>query len=569
MVIPSASSSADGTTISARYYHQHKKTTLIAFFELCSHDNFAKTLFYHEVPSYYTWDNSRGWLKRRRGKDVPGWPGIKMDTAIGRIYTIHPNQIFCQPSEPQSLWEQFRNDFCEDILHTERTRLNDLHFTFSDEIFNRGLIEIEDKVVCLSEKYLTEFGMNSPVRNENASDPFEFSILRSYDNNRLQEFKASSGKVALAVASSGIAATLLSGGRTAHSTFKLPLNVLFDTEYVCPIRKNGPLGKILQETSFVEWDECTMSHRSHIEAIDRTLKDLRCNNKFMGGITFVFAGDFRQTLPVIPKGTRADVINACLKSSPIWNYVEKLYLRTNMRVYLCGGDDIFPAQLLKIGNGTLENENGYISVDHTIGRVVNNVEELISTVYPDIFNLSNKSYQWLCERAIISPRNVTAEEINDIILLKFDGHSRECLSIDTVTSTDDAIHYPQEFLNSLSPSGFPPHKLKLKIGAPITLLRNLQPPNLCNDTKLQIKSLRNNIIEAVILTGPAKGEIAFIPRIPMIPSDLPFSFKRLQFPVKVSFAITINKAQDQTFKVSIKISTGNTDPDPILPELCL
>jgi hypothetical protein len=123
-----------------------------------------------------------------------------------------------------------------------------------------------------------------------------------------------------------------------------------------------------------------------------------------------------------------------------------------MRVYLCEGDDIFSAQLLKIGNGTLENENGYISVNHTIGRVVNNVEELISTVYPDIFNLSNKPYQWLCERAIISPRNVTAGEINDIILLKFDGHSREYLSIDTVTSTDDAIHFPQEFLYSLSPS---------------------------------------------------------------------------------------------------------------------
>lgn len=168
------------------------------------------------------------------------------------------------------------------------------------------MIEIEDKVVCLSEKYLTEFGMNSPVRNENAYDPFEFSIWRSYDNNQLQEFVEiklpksvddqkyafnvitesvmnhhgrvffldapcgtgstflinlflaqirSSGKVALAVASSGIAATLLSGGRTAHSTFKLPLNVLFDTECVCPIRKNVPLGKILQETSFVVWDE--------------------------------------------------------------------------------------------------------------------------------------------------------------------------------------------------------------------------------------------------------------------------------------------------------------------------
>jgi hypothetical protein len=67
----------------------------------------------------------------------------------------------------------------------------------------------------------------------------------------------SSGKVALAVASSGIAAILLSGGRTAHSTFKLLLNVLFDTEYVCPIHKNGHFGKILQETSFIVWDECT------------------------------------------------------------------------------------------------------------------------------------------------------------------------------------------------------------------------------------------------------------------------------------------------------------------------
>jgi hypothetical protein len=59
------------------------KLTLTAFFELCSHDDFAKTLFYHEVSSYYTWDDSRGWLKRRRGKDVPGWPGIKMDTCRG------------------------------------------------------------------------------------------------------------------------------------------------------------------------------------------------------------------------------------------------------------------------------------------------------------------------------------------------------------------------------------------------------------------------------------------------------------------------------------------------------
>jgi ATP-dependent DNA helicase PIF1 len=60
--------------------------------------------------------------------------------------------------------------------------------------------------------------------------------------------------------------------------------------------------------------------------------------------------------------------------------------------------------------------------------------------------------------------------------------------------------------------------------------------------------LRNNIIEEVILIGPAKGEVAFIPRTPMVLSNLPFSFKRLQFPVKVSFPITINKFQGQTFR---------------------
>ena len=59
--------------------------------------------------------------------------------------------------------------------------------------------------------------------------------------------------------------------------------------------------------------------------------------------------------------------------------------------------------------------------------------------------------------------------------------------------------------------------------------------------------MNNSIIEAIILTGPAAGEVAYIPRILMIPTDYPFSFKRLHFPIKMSFAITINKSQGQTF----------------------
>jgi ATP-dependent DNA helicase PIF1 len=98
-------------------------------------------------------------------------------------------------------------------------------------------------------------------------------------------------------------------------------------------------------------------------------------------------------------------------------------------------------------------------------------------------------------------------------------------------------------------SGVPSHKLELKVGAPVMPMRNLDAPKLCNDTRLIVKALGTNIIEATILNGVSKGESVLIPRIPLTPSDLPFQFKRLKFPLKLAFAMTINKSQGQTLKV--------------------
>ncbi|GBM85993.1 hypothetical protein AVEN_147100-1 [Araneus ventricosus] len=63
-------------------------------------------------------------------------------------------------------------------------------------------------------------------------------------------------------------------------------------------------------------------------------------------------------------------------------------------------------------------------------------------------------------------------------------------------------------------------------------------------------NLKANVIQASILTGYNKGVSVFIPRIPVIPRDMPFEFKRLQFPVRLAFAITINKFQGQSLRVA-------------------
>ncbi|GBM81803.1 hypothetical protein AVEN_145969-1 [Araneus ventricosus] len=118
-------------------------------------------------------------------------------------------------------------------------------------------------------------------------------------------------------------------------------------------------------------------------------------------------------------------------------------------------------------------------------------------------------------------------------------------SIDTVVEADEVVNYPSEFLNSLDIPGMSPHIINLKIGVPIIMFCNFNEPKLCNGTRFAVKKLMNNVVEATILTGSFKGEDVLIPRIPMIPTDTPFKFKRLQFPIRLLFAITINKAQDK------------------------
>lgn len=194
----------------------------------------------------------------------------------------------CFPARAQILWDNHTDSMAGDILHQHRTRYNDLTITFSDAMYNEALIAIEDLCIIIANLPLSHFGMNSP--NRTASDLLNTEMNRKLQYNTVEmaaivtrnvplmndeqrtiydrimlavsagqggfcfldapsgtgktflislilaEIRSNNG-IALAVASSGIAATLLDGGRTAHSVFKLPLNIQNNRDAVCNIKK--------------------------------------------------------------------------------------------------------------------------------------------------------------------------------------------------------------------------------------------------------------------------------------------------------------------------------------------
>ena len=103
----------------------------------------------------------------------------------------------------------------------------------------------------------------------------------------------------------------------------------------------------------------------------------------------------------------------------------------------------------------------------------------------------------------MAPKNDCVHILNLQIQNMLPTNCRTYKSVDIIMDPSQGVLYPVEFLNSFEPTGTPPHNLELKIGVPIMLLRNLDPPELCNGARLCVKNLYSNLIEATILTGCA------------------------------------------------------------------
>ena len=137
------------------------------------------------------------------------------------------------------------------------------------------------------------------------------------------------------------------------------------------------------------------------------MEDLRDNRTLFGGSMILLTGDFRQTLPVIPRSTAADEINACLKSSNLWRHVKTLKLTTNMRIQLQHDEtaDEFSKQLLDIGNGKLAVDilTGFVTLPTTFCRLTESKDDLIKSVFPNIAH-QYKNQTWLSERTILAAK---------------------------------------------------------------------------------------------------------------------------------------------------------------------
>jgi len=436
--------------------------------------------------------------------------------------------LFCCPTKPERLWSEFRGHICNDLGY--QLRRSGRQDPQADEIFDYGLWLIEQVLMKTQRKRLKDFpemplpqcDWEGVVENSLISEQLNYNcdhernlaeervahlnpeqldayqqIISSVELQAGQTFFLNGpgrtgktfvyntvcntvrghGWIVLCVASSGIVSLLLCGSRTAHSMFKIPLSL--DQDSTCPIYKEGRLAELIRNTRLIIWDEITMQHRYAAEAVDRTCRDiLDVHDRPFGGITVVFGGDFQQILPVVPRGSREDVVSATLLQSDLWGHVKVLKLIRNMRVADTPDAHSFSAWLLEIGHGRGLANDGTVQLPH--GMIAPNVTALIDKIYPGIQSSAPPSPDYFLNRMILSPRNTEVADLNTQILSMMPGKAESFLSADSVVDeagvddgTSGSNTLPSEFLRTLNPSSLPPGDLQLKPGCPLILLRNL------------------------------------------------------------------------------------------------
>lgn len=381
------------------------------------------------------------------------------------------------------------------------------------------------------------------------------------------------GLSARVYATTGIAATLMPGGLTVHRGFGLPLNMNHQSVSNFINNLQSAVCTDLAKTDVFLIDEVTMMVKHGINIIDNLLRAVTNVNEPFGGKVIVFGGDFRQLLPVVPRGSRAEIVTDSVLGSKQWRNVEVISLTQNMRAQ---GDQQFGQWLLKLGTGSLptvyNNDPNIVEIpphmllqltpQEAAAAVINNrtdsgaipveLRAMIRQVFGDDINKLTR--EDLTSRSILLTSLKAVLKVNNHMIATLNGPAHTYLSVDDIISDDDndKYNFPVEYLNNQMVSGIPPHALTLKVGAVILLLRNIDPEKgLSNGTRLIVIELKDSAIVAEIISESHRGSIVFIFRMDLVTEDsmIPVKMRRQQFPVIPAFAMTVNKAQGQSIEI--------------------
>ena len=265
----------------------------------------------------------------------------------------------CEPADPNTLWEKFKEELAEDFLRTaistERgyqaalhdidQRLHSVGKSIADfqlpeypdydaeEFKNRALRQAmafdpgteadlsDERVPRLSEEQRAMFDAVMVAVMAPAANPRGNCFYvdgpggsgKTFLYEALIHTVRGKGMISLACAISGIAGQLLPGGTTAHSLFGLPIDMP-KHDATSSIRAQEPRAEVLRRAKLILWDEVSMVPLAALDCVDRLLRDLTGDNRPFGGKVLILGGDFRQLLPVVPGANEPELVaNTVLK----------------------------------------------------------------------------------------------------------------------------------------------------------------------------------------------------------------------------------------------------------------
>ncbi|XP_043714601.1 ATP-dependent DNA helicase RRM3-like [Telopea speciosissima] len=248
--------------------------------------------------------------------------------------------VYCEPADVMKLWNDILEAMSEDIRRTDGTAECQLLQTITDinsflQSMGRSINDYELPKIEKNPKHSKDYQLREiadeyvielPLEEYNAPNKLNLDKKHAY-NIILEyvEFKKSGiffidgpggtektylyhallatlrskNEIALATATSEVAAAIMAGGRTIYSRFKISINI--NDSSICSFSKQCVTAELIRRAKLIIWNEAPMAKREAIEAIDRTLQDVIRNSDSFGGKVIVFGGDFKQVLPVVPR----------------------------------------------------------------------------------------------------------------------------------------------------------------------------------------------------------------------------------------------------------------------------